>query len=168
MSHVNRTITDPALGPERAAKRAPTLPSQAETGKLQEWYPAFTDLSWEDIEQYLKRKWPHWTNFNPTRVTKSLPRHVHPSLTNTFRAQIYGSLRYLKGSRRLPAPGGQVCVTKTAKSAEKKRSIILGEPIQCTESSQRATRWTFVGNPTYPSTSASGSGKYLSGSSARC
>jgi hypothetical protein len=158
MSHVNRTITDPALGPERAAKRAPTLPSQAETGKLQEWYPAFTDLPWEDIEQYLKRKWPHWTNFNPTRVTKSLPRHVHPSLTNTFRAQIYGSLRYLKGSRRLvdkfTALTELTCARRTSlryENCEKRREEEVNHP-------RRANT----------STSASGSGKYLSGSSARC
>jgi hypothetical protein len=94
-----RNQTDPALARVPVARGSPTLPLQTETGNLQAWYPA--DLPWEDIEQYLQRKWPHWTNFNPTLVTKALQHYAHCSLTTIFRAKDFGGLGCLRGLRWL-------------------------------------------------------------------
>lgn len=63
-----RSPTDPALGRARAAHRRPTLPYEVQTGRVQEKYPAYEKFPWEDIERYLKQKWPNWTDFNPTKV----------------------------------------------------------------------------------------------------
>jgi predicted RNase H-like nuclease len=65
-----RQRTDPALARARAAQRAPTLPSQASTGRVQEWYPAYANFPWENIERFLRQKWPYWTDFNPSKVRK--------------------------------------------------------------------------------------------------
>ena len=63
-----RRRTDRALQHERDAQRAPTLPRDIQTGRIQEKFACYNEFPWADIEKFLKRKWPHWTNFNPTRV----------------------------------------------------------------------------------------------------
>lgn len=63
-----RRQTDPNLARDRAIQRRPTLPSDVVTGRIQDRFAAY-DLAWEEIEKYLKRKWPNWSNFNPSRVS---------------------------------------------------------------------------------------------------
>jgi hypothetical protein len=90
-----RQRTDPALARARAAQRAPTLPSQASPGRVQDWYPAYANFPWENIERFLRQKWPYWTDFNPSKVCK--PSSM---ITNTYdmsRRPISGNSRCLKG-----------------------------------------------------------------------
>jgi hypothetical protein len=69
---ISRRPTDPALERARAAKRRPTLPSEVSPGRVQERYPAYDDFPWEKIETFLKRRWPTWTNFNPTKAREAI------------------------------------------------------------------------------------------------
>jgi hypothetical protein len=66
--HLLRRPTDPALERARNARRRPTLPSDPQPSRVQEKYPAYEDFPWEEIEKFLKLKWPLWTEFNPTMV----------------------------------------------------------------------------------------------------
>lgn len=69
-----RRPTDSALQRDRDAQRAPTLPRDIKTDRIQEKFAAYNDFPWTEIEKFLKRKWPNWTNFNPTRVCSLIIR----------------------------------------------------------------------------------------------
>jgi hypothetical protein len=62
-----RRPADPALEQARAAQRVPTVPSAKRSARVQDTYPAYDDLPWEKIEEFLKAKWPRW-DFKPSRV----------------------------------------------------------------------------------------------------
>ena len=32
-------------------------------------FPSYDDFPWVKIEEYLSKKWPHWTGFNASRVS---------------------------------------------------------------------------------------------------
>lgn len=67
-------------------QRRAVLPPVSQTGCFRERFAAYNDFRWELIESYLKQKWPHWTDFNPTRanaywyfeVPEKLPLVSHP------------------------------------------------------------------------------------------
>lgn len=79
-----RRTTDPALQRDRDAHRTPTLPRDVQTGRIQEKFAAYNDFAWSDIEKYLKRKWPKWTNFNPTRVCFTSACYVEDAVLTPF------------------------------------------------------------------------------------
>jgi len=76
----HRRATDPAdpgLLRARTLKKRPTLPYEAKPGRVQDKFPAYDDFAWEEIEAFLKLKWPDWTNFKPTRAR--IPRYKKDS-----------------------------------------------------------------------------------------
>lgn len=54
----------------RTAHRTPPVPQRASPtpGIFLEKFSAYDDFPWRTIEQFLKKKWPHWDKFRPTRV----------------------------------------------------------------------------------------------------
>jgi len=70
---VVRMSDEPQLepAPERVRRttRRPTLPTERNTGRVQDRYSAYDDFPWESIQGFLRTKWPYWENFNPRKVS---------------------------------------------------------------------------------------------------
>lgn len=64
-----RKFTNSSLQDASEAQRRPTFPSEVSTGRVQDRYPAYQDFPWEKIEEYLKKKWPNWDDFNAKHVS---------------------------------------------------------------------------------------------------
>jgi hypothetical protein len=67
-SKLVRRPTDPELRRARDVFRRPSLPSEQRGDRVQDKFASYDDFPWEQIEEFLKQKWPAWTSFNPTRV----------------------------------------------------------------------------------------------------
>ncbi|XP_014559934.1 hypothetical protein COCVIDRAFT_34947 [Bipolaris victoriae FI3] len=61
-----RRIADLALERTRQSRRRPLLPSTRAQGPVQDTYTAYDDFGWDQIEEYLRSKWPVW-NFKPMK-----------------------------------------------------------------------------------------------------
>lgn len=64
-----RRPADAALEQARKAQRRPTLPSASRGERIQDTYTAYDDFPWEEIEEYLRGKWPDW-DFKRKRVRR--------------------------------------------------------------------------------------------------
>ncbi|RYN24085.1 hypothetical protein AA0113_g7914 [Alternaria arborescens] len=95
---------EPAPVRARRTTRRVTLPNEKNTGRVQERYAAYRDFPWEKIEEFLRRKWPHWKDFKPEKVNDNWQFEVPEKLTEGDRRQLTNLRNAPKRTRRPSNP----------------------------------------------------------------
>ncbi|KAI4618653.1 hypothetical protein J4E80_005255 [Alternaria sp. BMP 0032] len=73
---------EPAPERVRRTTRRPTLPPEKNTGRVQDKYSAYDDFAWEEIEKFLRTKWPQWKDFNPRKFNDNWQFEIPVKLTD--------------------------------------------------------------------------------------
>lgn len=72
MRTFRRTRTNTSMKSESEARRRHTLPQESTGKPVQDRYPAYENFPWEKVEEYLKTRWPTWTNYNAQHVSRAV------------------------------------------------------------------------------------------------